>query len=78
MRLEKEIVIWYSNSRLIYTIFYGDKELDRRYEEGGIYVNVNKPQTFVLPTSYDLRDSGGRSDHTVIVHEVFNPLPFII
>lgn len=49
-----------SSGALIYARLYGDKDLDRRYGDGRMYVSVKQFQTYALHFSDDMKKGVGR------------------
>lgn len=61
----------------MYANLYGDKDLDRRFAEGMMFVSVKEFQTYDVYISEDVKDSNERSYHAWFSLARFNPLHFI-
>lgn len=60
-RFEKRVVIGYYSSMEMYTSLYGDKYVEKGFEERVMAVSIEEIQNFALHISRDMTDSNGKS-----------------
>lgn len=77
LQLGKRRVIEYYNVTLMYASLYGDRDMNRRYGEGVMYMSIKEFQRYPLHISDDVKGKDGRSNRAWTVTARFNPLHFI-